>query len=132
MSLWCLLNAPLLLGCDLTQLDDFTRNLLTNDEVLAVNQDPLGQQAQRIAKQGTQEIWSKTMDDGSLVVGLFNRGELPVEIKVSWQQLGLQGPQRVRDLWRQKDVGVFADAFASSVGRHGVTLVRISSIVGSP
>jgi len=132
MSLWCLLNAPLLLGCDLTQLDAFTHNLLTNDEVLAVNQDPLGQQAQRVAKQATQEIWYKAMADGSRVVGLFNRGELPVEIKVSWQQLGLQEPQRVRDLWRQKDVGIFANAFASSVGRHGVTLVRIYSATGSP
>ncbi len=130
MSLWCLLSAPLLLGCDLTQLDDFTLNLLTNDEVLAVNQDPLGRQARRIDKQGPQEIWSKAMADGSLAVGLFNRGELPVDVKVTWQQLGLDGPQRTRDLWRQQDLGVFPESYVHSIGRHGVILLRVTSVRG--
>ncbi|MFC1766181.1 NPCBM/NEW2 domain-containing protein, partial [Planctomycetota bacterium] len=84
MSLWCLLSAPLLLGCDLTQLDAFTLNLLTNDEVLAVNQDPLGRQAQRITQKDTQETWAKPMADGSLAIGLFNRGEQGQAVTVSW------------------------------------------------
>lgn len=130
MSLWCLLSAPLLLGCDLTQLDDFTLNLLTNDEVLAVSQDPLGRQARRIDKQGPQEVWAKAMADGSLAVGLFNRGELSVDVKVTWQQLGLDGPQRIRDLWRQQDLGVFPESYVHSIGRHGVILLRVAPVRG--
>ena len=75
ISLWCLLCSPLLIGCDMTKLDDFTLNLLTNDEVLDVSQDPLGRQAGRIAKNGSLEIWAKDLEDGSKAVGLFNRGE---------------------------------------------------------
>ena len=75
ISLWCLLCSPLLIGCDMTKLDDFTLNLLTNDEVLDVSQDPLGRQAARIAQNGPLEIWAKDLEDGSKAVGLFNRGE---------------------------------------------------------
>src|SRR5438552_12942763 len=75
ISLWCLLAAPLLIGCDMTQLDDFTLNLLTNDEVLEVNQDPLGKQAARVAQNDDLEVWAKDLEDGSKAVGLFNRGE---------------------------------------------------------
>ena len=75
VSLWCLLSAPLLIGADMSQLDPFTFNLLANDEVLAVNQDALGRQAARVAKDGEAEVWAKEMADGSKAVGLFNRGE---------------------------------------------------------
>ncbi|TAN37055.1 MAG: alpha-galactosidase [Verrucomicrobia bacterium] len=125
ISLWCLLAAPLLIGCDMTQMDDFTRSLLTNDEVLDVNQDPLGQQAARKSKNGQQEVWAKVMEDGSLAVGLFNRGVVMDRITVTWSDLGLSGKQRVRDLWRQQDIGVFADQFAAAVPRHGVVLLRV-------
>lgn len=128
ISLWCLLSSPLLLGCDLTKLDEFTLSLLTNDEVLAVNQDPLGDQARRVAHDEDSEIWAKEMADGSKAVGLFDRGLLfdePREITVTWEQLGLSGRQRVRDLWRQQDLGVFGDAFTATVPPHGVVLIRI-------
>ncbi len=75
ISLWCLLSAPLLIGCDLSKIDDFTMNLLTNDEVLAVDQDPLGKQAGRVTKENGKEVWAKQMEDGSTVVGLFFVGE---------------------------------------------------------
>ena len=75
ISLWSLLSAPLLIGCDLTKLDDFTLNLLTNDEVLEVNQDPLGRQARRVFKRDDVEVWAKPLEDGSSAVGLFNVGE---------------------------------------------------------
>ena len=126
ISLWCLLCSPLLIGCDMTQLDDFTKNLLMNDEVLEVSQDPLGQQAKRVFKDGDLEVWAKDMEDGSKAVGLFNRGVWKSEIKVRWSDLGLEGKQVVRDLWRQKDLGSFSNQFKSTVPRHGVALVRIS------
>jgi len=125
ISLWCLLSAPLLIGCDMTRLDDFTLNLLTNDEVLAVNQDPLGRQARRVWKEGFLEVWAKPMEDGSVAVGLFNRGVLPAKVTARWADLGLRGKRRVRDLWRQKDLGEFEGEFSSPVPRHGVRLVRI-------
>jgi alpha-galactosidase len=125
ISLWCLLAAPLLIGCDMTQLDDFTKNLLSNDEVIEVDQDPLGHQAARIAKNGDLEIWAKDMEDGSKAVGLFNRGEASAQVEVKWADLGLTGKHAVRDLWRQKDAGEFADSFTAEVPRHGVVLVRV-------
>ena len=125
ISLWCLLDSPLLIGCDMTQLDDFTMSLLTNDEVLDVNQDPLGRQAARITQNGKLEVWAKDMADGSKAVGLFNRGITATSITASWADLQLTGKQRVRDLWRQKDLGVFNGGFATQVPRHGVVLIRL-------
>jgi alpha-galactosidase len=125
ISLWCLLAAPLLIGCDMTKLDDFTLGLLTNDEVLEVNQDPLGTQAARVSRHGAGEVWAKRMEDGSLAVGLFNRGPTGARLTARWRDLGLSGQQRVRDLWRQQDIGVFAGQFAAAVPRHGVVLVRL-------
>jgi alpha-galactosidase len=125
ISLWCLLDAPLLIGCDMSQLDPFTFNLLSNDEVLEVNQDPLGIQAARIAKNGDTEVWAKKMADGSMAVGLFNRGDDSADVTATWESLGFAGKHRVRDLWRQKDSGEFDTAFTATVPRHGVVLVRV-------
>jgi len=125
ISLWCLLASPLLIGCDMTQLDDFTLNLLTNDEVLEVNQDPLGRQAGRVAQNGQLEVWAKDMEDGSKAVGLFNRGTAEARVTAKWSDLGLTGKQKVRDLWRQKNLGDVADQFEAAVPRHGVVLVRM-------
>ena len=125
MSLWCLLCSPLLIGCDLTQLDEFTLNLLTNDEVLEVNQDPLGRQASRVAQDGYLEVWAKKMEDGSTAVGLFNRDETPQTVTAQWSDLGLTGPQRVRDLWRQKDLGTYTGKFEVEIPRHGCMLLRL-------
>ncbi len=125
ISLWCLLDSPLLIGCDMTQLDDFTLSLLTNDEVLEVNQDPLGSQARRVARDGQLEVWAKNMEDGSKAVGLFNRGLQKARVTAKWSDLGLSGKQQVRDLWRQRDVGTFGDQFETEVAAHGVVLVRI-------
>ena len=127
ISLWCLLCSPLLIGCDMTRMDDFTLGLLTNDEVLDVNQDPLGRQAGRVAKNGALEVWAKDMEDGSKVVGLFNRGEGEMPVTAKWSDLGLTGKQLARDLWRQQDLGTFTDQFSATVSRHGVALVKISA-----
>jgi alpha-galactosidase len=125
ISLWCLLDAPLLIGCDMSQLDEFTLNLLSNDEVIAVNQDALGKQASRVAKNGNLEIWAKDMADGTKAVGLFNRSETATTVEVKWSDLGLKGKHSVRDLWRQNDLGKFADGFSTRVPRHGVVLIKV-------
>ena len=125
ISLWCLLSAPLLLGCDLSQADEFTLNLLNNDEVLEVDQDPLGSAAGRISSKDGMEVWAKDMEDGSKAVGLFNRTLFPAKVSVKWSDLGLTGPQKVRDLWRQKDLGISKDQFEAVIPRHGCMLIRI-------
>jgi len=140
ISLWCLLAAPLLLGCDLTKLDEFTLNLLTNDEVLAVNQDPLGRQAGRVFNNDGKQIWLKEMEDGSKAVGFFYTDpdvkRSPAEyflwgkkgnarIILRGVDLGFTGKFRVRDLWRQKDLGIFEKEFVAEVPYHGVMLVRV-------
>ena len=127
VSLWCLLAAPLILSGDITRVDDFTLNLLTNDEVIEVDQDPLGQPGRRVAKDGDLEVWARPMEDGSLAVGLFNRGEGLRAVTAKWEDLGISGPRQVRDLWRQRDVGTFKGKFEAFVARHGVVLVRMWS-----
>ena len=126
ISLWSLLSAPLLIGCDLTMLDEFTLNLLTNDEVIEVNQDPAGFQARRIIKGDESEVWAKTLEDGSKAVGLFNLGEEEKPVRISWHDLELSGPLHVRDLWRQQDLGIQEDAFQATVPRHGVVLIKVA------
>ncbi|HRT26309.1 MAG TPA: putative Ig domain-containing protein, partial [Candidatus Saccharicenans sp.] len=127
ISLWCLLAAPLLIGCPIEQIDDFTMGLLTNVEVLDVNQDPLGRQADRIVEGEGYEVWAKEMEDGSKAVGLFNLDAYDHKtIRVDFEALGLGGGSlRVRDLWRQKDLGTFDGHFEAEVAPHGVVLVRI-------
>jgi alpha-galactosidase len=126
ITLWTLLASPLLLGNDLTQMDEFELNLVTNDEVLAVHQDPLGKPADRISKKDQLEVWARPLADGSLAVGLFNRDEMDMKVAVSWSELGITGKRTVRDLWRQKDLGVFDGEFSSVVPRHGTVFVKIA------
>jgi hypothetical protein len=127
ISLWCLLDAPLLIGCPIEQIDDFTMGLLTNVEVLEVNQDPLGRQADRIVEGEGYQVWAKEMEDGSIVAGLFNLDAYDHKtVRVDFEALGLGGGSlRVRDLWRQKDLGTLDGHFEAEVAPHGVVLVRI-------
>jgi len=127
ISLWCLLCSPLLIGCDLTRLDEFTLNLLTNDEVLEVSQDPLGRQAGRAARDGPLEVWAKDMEDGSKAVGLFNRGDQETQVTARFSDLHLAGTHKIRDLWRQQDLGGFTGQFQAAVPRHGVVLVKVAA-----
>ena len=94
ISLWCLVSAPLLIGCDMSKMDDFTVSLLSNDEVLAVNQDSLGKQATAVAHEGDTRVYAKDLDDGSKAVGLFNLGAEPIKIVANFSDLGLRGKQR--------------------------------------
>lgn len=125
VSLWSMLAAPLIFSGDMTKLDEFTLSLLTNDEVIEVNQDPLCQAAKPASRVELAEVWVKDMDDGSKAVGLFNRDEVEQAITARWADVGVSGRQRVRDLWRQQDIGLLEDAFTATVPRHGVVLVRL-------
>ncbi len=127
ISLWSLLSAPLLIGCDLTALDEFTLSLLSNDEVLDVNQDPLGDQAQRIVVGDKKQVWAKDMEDGSKAVGLFNLNCFDEQtITIKWSDLGIKGKHIVRDLWRQKDMTTSNQSYTVKVPPHGVVLVKIT------
>ena len=126
MTIWCLDSAPLLLGNDLTDMDAFTLNLLENDEVLAVSQDSLGKQGVRVASGDGFLVYEKHLEDGSIAVGLFNTGDNgPVNVTAKWSDLGIEGKRNIRDLWRQKDLGQFADSFSLSVAPHSAELVKI-------
>jgi alpha-galactosidase len=114
-----------LLGCDISKLDKFQIDLLSNDEVLDVNQDALGKQAYRRSEDGPLQVWSKPLSDGTLAVGLFNRGVDRAKVTARWQDLGLSGAQPVRDLWQRRDLGSHTDSFAAEVPSHGAVLVKI-------
>jgi len=132
-------SAPLIIGCPIETADDFTINLLSNDEVLDVNQDALGLQARLISKAHGHQIWAKWLADGSMAVGLFNTGNFgnsppsyfnwgngkPETIQLDFASLGLEGKFKVRDLWRQKDLGIFNNRFSADVPYHGVLLIRL-------
>jgi len=130
ISLWCLFSAPLLIGCDLEHIDAFTLNLLTNDEVLAIDQDPLGVSARRVATIGAVDVFKKPLEDGSFAVGLFNRGDVPHTVLLKLDRLGFGGPQQLRDLWRQVDTGVFDKEVSVTVQPHDVMLYKVSAASG--
>jgi alpha-galactosidase len=131
ISLWCLLSAPLLIGCDMTKFDDFTLNLLSNDEVLALDQDALGKEATCVSTNGDVRIYEKELADGGRALGFFNLGAAPAELQFNeLAKLGFTGTQHVRDLWRQKDV---ADVKAAdgvlplTIPVHGVLLYKLTA-----
>jgi alpha-galactosidase len=128
ISLWSLFAAPLLIGCDMERLDDFTLNLLTNDEVIDVNQDPLGKQATCLQTIGDLRIYVKELEDGSRAVGFCNFGTEIVDTQYSdFEKLGISGNVNVRDLWRQKDIvkiNTESEKLAINVPAHGVLLYK--------
>lgn len=121
ISLWCMLSAPLLIGCDLASLDPFTLNLLTNDEVLALDQDPLGRQATPTWKRGDLQVWVKELAGGGRALACFNLGPAPAACPLDFKALGLPQPRSLRDLWRQRDLGLPREV---TVPSHGVVLLR--------
>lgn len=125
MSLWALLASPLLIGCDMAQLDDFTLSLLTNDEMIEVNQDPLGKPGMIVSQQGDVVVYAKPLEDGSMAAGLFNRGDTMSQGKLTWKSVGIRGEQTVRDLWRQQDVAKSNEGFVTEIAPHGVRFIKI-------
>jgi alpha-galactosidase len=125
MSLWCILAAPLLAGNDLSKMSPETLAILTNKDVIAVDQDPAGKQGYRLWQEGPLEIWMKPLADGGKAVGLFNRGDTPVPMTLHFRDLGVKGAASVRDLWEHKDLGSMRDTFTATVPRHGVVMVKV-------
>jgi alpha-galactosidase len=125
MSMWCLMAAPLIFSGDMAKLDEFTLNVLCNSEVIAVDQDALGKQARIVRQDERTLVLAKDMEDGSLAVGLFNLARKPRTISASWPELNLAGSHRVRDLWRQVDLGTRDGSYSAEVARHGVMMVRL-------
>jgi alpha-galactosidase len=125
MSMWSLMASPLIFSGDMNYLDEFTLNVLCNSEVIEVDQDSLGRQARIVRHTESDFVLAKPMEDGSLAVGVFNIGEKQARIQVTWAELGLTGQRRVRDVWRQKDIGQASGQLSVEVNRHGVTLVRL-------
>jgi hypothetical protein len=126
MSLWALAPSPLMLGMNLPDNDDWTTALLTDPEVLAVNQDKLGRPARRISlAEENVEIWTKEISGGALAVGFFNRHDAPVKINFDWRKLGLISP-KIRDLWLRKDLPP-AKNFVTEIPPHGCVLLRAAT-----
>ena len=126
-SLWALLAAPLIAGNDVRSMSPEIRDILTNKEVIAVDQDPLGQQGRRVKKEGESEVWSKPLNDGSRAVILLNRGEAEADVGFSFVDLGY--PEHlsasVRDLWLHKDLGQSTGKFSSRVAPHSVVMLKV-------
>jgi alpha-galactosidase len=126
-SLWCILAAPLMAGNDLRNMTGEIADLLTNKEVIAVDQDPMGVQGRKVRDDGDHEVWSKQLKDGRRAVALLNRSKESGTISVAWEELGY--PARlnaeVRDLWVKKDLGKFAGKFSAEVPSHSVVMVTV-------
>ena len=133
LTLWSMVAAPLLIGCDLTALDDFTLGLLTNVEVLEVDQDVLGKAGTRVRCDGWNEgVWVRPLEGGAVAVALVNLSSRRRTIRVDLEKdLGLCGAWRVRDLWRQRDEGVAEESYAADVPVHGPKFVRLTPLQGA-
>ena len=125
MSMWSLMAAPLFFSGDMAKLDEFTLNILCNSEVIDINQDALGKQAQPVVKNDESLVLAKAMEDGSLAVGLFNLSEIARYMTVTWEELGIDGTYRIRDVWRQIDIAKSDKEYSAPIARHGVMLVRL-------
>jgi alpha-galactosidase len=127
-SLWAIMAAPLMAGNDLRTLDDSTKAILLNREVIAVDQDSLGVQGTLISQEkGALQVWMKPLADGSRAVAFFNRSDAPAEFGISLPRLGLSGKTAsVRDLWAHADLGTVTDRIRVTVPAHGVVMVRVS------
>jgi alpha-galactosidase len=126
MALWALLAAPLLAGNDLRSMNEETKELLTNREVIAVDQDSKGVQGHRVWEEGPLEIWTRPLADGSQAVGLFNRGEGTMTIQLDLSAIRFEGATKLRDLWEHKDLGTFTGTYSHDVPSHGVVFLRAS------
>lgn len=126
-SLWAILAAPLMAGNDLRKMTPEIREILTNKEVIGVNQDALGREGRRVWKDGDREVWSKQQQDGSRAVVLLNRGDSAQTVPLKWEQIGYPShlPATVRDLWAHKELGKFIGEFSAMVPAHGVSMVIV-------
>jgi alpha-galactosidase len=126
MSLWAMLASPLLAGNDLSQMKPETAAILRNKEVIAIDQDPLGKQGDRVSAVGPVEIWSKPLKGGDTAVALFNRDDTALPITLKLSDVGFSAGAKARDIWAAKDLGKLNSSYTANVPRHGVVLLRLS------
>jgi alpha-galactosidase len=126
-SMWAMFSAPLLAGNDISNMTPDTKEILTNKDVIAIDQDPLGQQGRRVKKTGALEIWSKQLQDGGRAVALLNRGPAAAKISVAWTDIGYPDTvsASVRDLWTKKESSMVKGGYSVEVPSHGVVMVRV-------
>ena len=127
-SLWCLLAAPLILGVDPSDMSPETKAIVMNRELIAVDQDALGRQAQRVGPAaGQQDVWVKPLHARAWAVGLYNRADVPTDIAIHWSELGLPATTRaqVRDLWAKTDLGVQTGQVTRTVAAHECIVLKI-------
>ena len=124
MGLWAILAAPLLAGNDLSKMSDETKAILTNREVIAIDQDPAGRQGDRVRAEGPLEVWAKPLAGGGKAVGLFNLSDQPANMEVNVAELGFKAPVKARDVWAAKDLGKLK-SYRAVVPAHGVVLLRL-------
>jgi len=126
MSLWAMLAAPLLAGNDLRSMSPATLAILTNREVIAVDQDKDGHQGRRVWKSGDQEIWTRPLSGGAVAVAIFNRAKEPAKVTCRWADVGISGKTRVRDLWEHKDLEWPGPEYSAEIPGHGVVMLRLA------
>jgi alpha-galactosidase len=126
-AMWAILSAPLIAGNDLRSMDADTKTVLTDKEVLAIDQDPLGKQGRRVAKDGDKEVWARELQGGNRAVALLNRAATPQSITVKWEDLGYPAhlSAQLRDLWQHKDLGAKSGSFTATVPPHAAVLVTV-------
>ncbi len=126
-SMWAILSAPLIAGNDLRSMRPEIHDILTNKEVIAINQDPLGMQGRRVSKSGDREVWAKQLKDGSRAVILFNRGPSAQSVAVTWEEIGYPDhlSASMRDVWEHKDLSKTTEKFGATVPSHGVVMVTV-------
>jgi alpha-galactosidase len=128
ISLWALQAAPLLIGADMSRIDEWTVNLLGNREVLAINQDPLGKAAGRVWADNWTQVWARPLADGTVAVGLFNRAPEPMAVTVKFADIGVADLSPIRFPWTHQDLGGVAGSgkgYTATVPRHGVVLMKV-------
>ena len=128
VSLWAMLGSPLLIGCDLAAMDAFTKSLLVNDEVIAVSQDRLGKTARRIRHNDAESVWIRPISGGFTAVAMVNRYPFAREIKVPFQEIGLDGECWVKDLWMQKCEGKHSGFYVVTIPSHATKLVKMRPV----
>ncbi len=136
-SMWCMLAAPLMAGNDLSKMDKDTHEILTNKEVIAVDQDPMGEQGRRFMDMGDHQIWAKPLANGELAVCFMNRSEFPWKLDYNWRANTIyyanevnihHNEYKIRDLWQHKDIGTTAKNTKTTIPGHGVLMVRLSKV----
>eukprot|EP01098_Paradermamoeba_levis_P006725 TRINITY_DN2793_c0_g1_i1.p1 TRINITY_DN2793_c0_g1~~TRINITY_DN2793_c0_g1_i1.p1 ORF type:complete len:433 (+),score=114.65 TRINITY_DN2793_c0_g1_i1:186-1301(+) len=126
LSVWSIIAAPLIAGNDLRNMTQATFEILTNTEVIAVDQDPAGIQGKRIKYNQMSQVWVRKLGDGSLAVALVNTNTIAFQLTVTWADLGISGNWNARDLWKHKNLGGFDQQFSSLVPPHDVAMVKLT------